>query len=66
VAFVLTSIRHWLLDPEHNVALVLVPLGLVSMLVGATLLMATAAIYIFGRNRIRTASQDLSSAPGQG
>jgi hypothetical protein len=54
------------LNPEHNVALVLVPLGLASMLIGGILLMVTAAIYILGRNRIRTTAQDLSSASGQG
>jgi RsiW-degrading membrane proteinase PrsW (M82 family) len=66
LAFVLTSIRHWLSNPEHNVALVLAPIGLVSILIGSALLTVTAAIYILGRNRIRTTSQDFSSAPGQG
>ena len=28
LAFVLTSIHHWLLNPDRNVALVLVPIGL--------------------------------------
>jgi hypothetical protein len=47
-------------------ALVLVPLGLISILIGSALLVAATAIYVFGRNRIRTASQGFSSAPGQG
>jgi RsiW-degrading membrane proteinase PrsW (M82 family) len=66
LAFVLTSIHHWLLNPERNMALVLVPVGLVSILIGSALLVATTAIYILGRNRIRTTSQRFSSAPGRG
>src|SRR5882757_6901455 len=66
LAFVLTSIHHWLLNPDRNMALVLVPVGLVSILIGSALLVATTAIYILGRNRIRTTSQGFSSAPGRG
>ena len=65
LAFVAASIRHWMVDPERNTALVLVPLGLVSILIGLALLVATTAIYVFGRNRIRTTSQGFSSMPGQ-
>jgi hypothetical protein len=65
VVFLLTSIHHWLLNPEHNAALVLVPIGLVSILIGSALLVATTAIYILGRNRMRVTSQGLSSVPGQ-
>ncbi len=54
LAFVLTSLHHWLLNPDHNVAVVLVPLGLTAILLGIALLVVTTAIYIFGRNRIRT------------
>jgi protease PrsW len=66
LVFVLTSIHHWLVDPERNVALVLVPIGLTSILVGSALLLVTTAIYILGRNRIRTTASGFSSAPGQG
>jgi protease PrsW len=66
LAFVLSSIHHWLVNPERNMALVLVPLGLVSILIGSFLLLVTSAIYVLGRNRMRTTSQGLSSAPGQG
>jgi protease PrsW len=66
LAFVLTSIHHWLVNPERNVAVVLVPVGLTSILVGLALLVVTTAIYVFGRNRIRRTSQGFSSAPGQG
>src|SRR5512139_1175638 len=54
LAFVLTSIHHWLVNPERNVALVLIPIGLTSILLGIALLVVTSAIYILGRNRIRT------------
>ena len=64
LTFVLTSIHHWLVNPERNMALVLVPIGLVSILIGGALLVVTTAVYILGRNRMRTTSQGLSSAPG--
>jgi protease PrsW len=63
---VLSSIHHWLVNPERNVALVLVPLGLMSILIGAALLVATTAIYIHGRNRMRRTPQGFSSASGPG
>ena len=59
MAFVLTSIHHWLNNPEHNVALVLVPIGLVSILIGIALLVVTTAIYFLGRNRMRTTAAGL-------
>jgi hypothetical protein len=46
-------------------ALVLVPIGLVSILIGAALLVITTAIYFLGRNRMRTTSEGFWSAPGQ-
>jgi RsiW-degrading membrane proteinase PrsW (M82 family) len=55
LVFVLTSIHHWLLNPERNVAMVVVPLGLTAILLGASLLIVTTAIYMLGRNRIRGA-----------
>jgi protease PrsW len=66
VAFVLGSIQHWLVNPDRNPATVLVPIALASILVGIVLLVATTATYIFGRNRMRTTSENFSSAPGQG
>jgi protease PrsW len=65
LVFVLSSIHHWLVNPERNVALVLVPLGLMSILVGIALLVATSAVYILGRNRMRR-PQGFSSVSGQG
>ncbi len=66
LVFVLTSIHHWLVNPERNMAPVLVPIGLTSILIGSALLVVTTAIYVLGRNRMRTASQGFSSAPGRG
>jgi protease PrsW len=66
VAFMLTSVHHWLLNPDRNVALVLVPLGLIAIAIGIALLLVTTAIYFLGRNRMRTAPQGFSSARGQG
>jgi RsiW-degrading membrane proteinase PrsW (M82 family) len=61
MAFVLTSLHRWLVNPDHNSATVLVPIALASILVGIALLVATAAVYIFGRNRMRTGSDGFSS-----
>jgi RsiW-degrading membrane proteinase PrsW (M82 family) len=66
LAFVLTSVHHWLLNPDRNVAAVLVPIGLVAILLGAALLVVTTAIYFLGRNRMRTTAEGFSSAPGGG
>jgi RsiW-degrading membrane proteinase PrsW (M82 family) len=66
LAFVLTSIHHWLLNSDRNMALVLVPIGLLSILVGLALLVVTTAVYILGRDRIRTNASGFSSMPGSG
>ena len=66
VVFVLTSIHHWFINPERNVSLVLIPIGLVTITIGVALLVVTSAVYILGRNRMRGPSQGFSSAPGQG
>ncbi|MBI5261671.1 MAG: PrsW family intramembrane metalloprotease [Bradyrhizobium sp.] len=66
LAFVLTSIRHWLLNHDHNATIVLVPIGLVSILLGIALLIVTSAIYILGRNRIRTSAEGFTSPSGGG
>ena len=66
LAFVLTSIHHWLINPERNLTLALIPIGFVSILLGLALLVVTTAIYILGRNRIRTTGEGFSSAHGSG
>jgi protease PrsW len=65
LAFVLSSVHHWWVNPERDPALVLIPVGLVAIAVGIALLVVTTAIYILGRNRMRTTSRDFSSAPGR-
>jgi protease PrsW len=66
LAFVLTSIHHWLLSPDRNVAVILVPIGLGSIILGSALLLVTSAIYVVGRNRMRTGAEVFSSASGRG
>jgi len=66
LVFVLTSIHHWFVNPDRNVSLVLIPIGLVTITIGIALLVVTSAVYILGRNRMRGTSQGFSSAPGQG
>jgi hypothetical protein len=65
LVFVLTSVHHWLLNPDRNLAFVLIPIGLASIGLGCALLVVTTAIYIAGRNRMRTATEGFSSAPGE-
>ena len=64
LAFVLTSIHHWLTNPDRNVTLVLIPIGLTSILLGIALLIVTTAIYVLSRNRVRTSGEGFSSAHG--
>ncbi|HEY2246468.1 MAG TPA: PrsW family glutamic-type intramembrane protease [Bradyrhizobium sp.] len=64
LSFVLSSVRHWMLNPDHNVALVLVPIGLAAIALGAALLIVTTAIYFLGRNRMRSTAGGFSSASG--
>jgi protease PrsW len=66
MAFVLSSIHHWWVNPARDTALVLIPVGLVSIAIGIALLVATTAIYVLGRNRIRTTAPGFSSARGRG
>ncbi|MGA7803050.1 PrsW family glutamic-type intramembrane protease [Bradyrhizobium sp.] len=66
LAFVLTSVHHWLLNPDRNMARVLVPIGLTAILLGAALLVVTTAIYFLGRNRMRATAEGFSSASGRG
>jgi protease PrsW len=66
LVFVLTSVHHWLLNPDRNLAFMLIPIGLASIGLGCALLVVTTAIYITGRNRMRGTAQGFSSAPGHG
>jgi RsiW-degrading membrane proteinase PrsW (M82 family) len=65
LAFVLSSIHHWVVTPERNVTLALVPVGLVSILIGIALLVITTAVYFLGRHRLRITASGLP-ASGRG
>src|SRR5215204_2525666 len=65
VIFVLGVVRRWLMNPDRNLALVAGSVGMISILIGVTLLVATTAVYFLGRNRMR-ASSDGFSVSGQG
>src|SRR3954451_18606139 len=54
VAFLLTSLHHWFINPERDASLVLVPIVRTSIVIGLALLIATSAAYVLGRNRMRT------------
>ena len=64
VSFLLTSLHHWYVNPERNASFILVPIGFTSILIGLALLIATTAVYFFGRNRMRSAGEGFSSASG--
>jgi RsiW-degrading membrane proteinase PrsW (M82 family) len=66
LAFVLSSIHRWLVNPERDMARVLVSVGLVSILIGIALLLVTTTIYFLGRNRMRRTPEGFSSASGSG
>ncbi len=66
LVFVLTSIHHWLLNPDRNLAFVLIPIGLASIGLGCALLVVTTAIYLAGRNRMRSTAQGFSSVTSGG
>jgi len=63
LAFVLSAFHHWLVDPERNMTLALVPVGFVSIMVGIALLVITTAVYLFSRGRMRSSGL---AAPGRG
>jgi hypothetical protein len=65
LSFVLSSVRHWILNPDHKLALLLVPIGLVAIVLGAALLIVTTAIYFLGRNRMRSTAEGFSSVSGR-
>jgi RsiW-degrading membrane proteinase PrsW (M82 family) len=62
LAFVLSSIHHWMVNPERNVTLALVPVGFVSIMIGIALLVITTAVYFLGRGRLRSTASGLSAS----
>src|SRR3954470_17128164 len=65
LVFVLGAAHRWLVNPDRNMTAVAGSVGLISILIGIALLVATTAVYFLGRNRMR-ASSDGFSASGQG
>jgi protease PrsW len=65
LVFVLGAVHRWLVNPDRNMTTVAGSVGLISILIGIALLVATTAVYFLGRNRMR-ASSDGFSASGQG
>jgi protease PrsW len=59
--FVLTSIHHWVANPEKNIAIVLVPVGFASIAVGIALLLLATAVYFLGRDKLQRAVLPLAS-----
>jgi len=65
LVFVLGAAHRWLVNPDRNMTAVAGSVGLISILIGTALLVATTAVYFLGRNRMRAASGGFS-ASGQG
>ena len=65
LAFVLGVFRRWLINPDRNMAVVVGSVGLIAILLGVALLVATTAVYFLGRNRMRASSEGFSSMSGQ-
>jgi RsiW-degrading membrane proteinase PrsW (M82 family) len=65
LVFVLGAAHRWFVNPDRNMTGVAGSVGLISILIGIALLVATTAVYFLGRNRMR-ASSDGFPASGQG
>jgi protease PrsW len=65
LVFVLGAAHRWLVNPDRNITAVAGSVGLISILIGIALLVATTAVYFLGRNRMRASSGGFS-ASGQG
>ena len=65
LAFVLGAAHRWLINPDRNISVLAGSVGLIAILVGAALLIATTAVYFLGRNRMRAVSEGFSSVPHQ-
>src|SRR5205807_734095 len=50
LAFVLGAVHRWLINPDRNMTAVAGSVGLISILIGVALLVATTAVYFLGRN----------------
>jgi RsiW-degrading membrane proteinase PrsW (M82 family) len=66
LTFVLGAVHRWLVNPDRNLSVVAGSVGLIAILIGVALLIATTAVYFLGRNRMRTSSDGFSSTSGHG
>ena len=66
LTFVLGAAHRWLINPDRNMTVVAGSVGLILVVVGVALLVATTAVYFLGRNRMRASSEGFSSAQGHG
>lgn len=55
-AFLLSNLRDFISNPDRNMKLVVIPLGLGSIVIGVALLVLATTSYYQGRNRLRTAA----------
>jgi protease PrsW len=63
---VLGAAHRWLINPDRNMTVLAGSVGLIAIVVGVALLVATTAVYFLGRNRIRASSEGFSSVQEQG
>src|SRR5258707_2011059 len=56
LVFVLGAAHRWFVNPDRNMTAVVGSVGLISILIGIALLVATTAVYFLGRNRMRASS----------
>ena len=57
LAFVLGAAHRWLINPDRNMTVVAGSVGLILVVVGVALLVATTAVYFLGRNRMRASPE---------
>ena len=65
LTFLLGVFRRWLINPDRNMSVVVGSVGLIAIVLGVALLVATTAVYFLGRNRMRASSEGFSSMSGQ-
>jgi RsiW-degrading membrane proteinase PrsW (M82 family) len=65
-AFILTSIHRWMTNTDKHIATYLVPVGVISIMIGIGFLIIASAVYVLGRNRLQTAGSNFPtvSSPG--
>lgn len=66
LTFVLGAAHRWLVNPDRNLTVVAGSIGLIAIVVGVALLIATTAVYFLGRDRMRATSDGFSSTSGHG